>query len=188
MRPWTRTLHTLLTFLLIAVAVPLSAQQPEEDDASATLPSSFSGVELGMEVETVKERLLEAPDFAYRGDPDVTLTPGRQQQLIEVKGLTFVERAFFQFQDEELYIMILHLNRKRLDYFTMYTDFTEKYGEPTVFHPSQAVWESEELRLSLERPLTVKYVSRPVFERLVEDGKMERSQRDVSREEFLEQF
>ena len=42
--------------------------------------------------------------------------------------------------------------------------------------------------MSLEKPLTVKYVSRPVFDSLVASGEMERSQRDLSREDFLEQF
>jgi hypothetical protein len=152
------------------------------------LPTAFSTIELGMNVETVKERLRKDPNFFYRGDPDVTLTPARQQELIEVEGTLYVERAFFQFEDEELYIIILQLNRERLDYFTMYTDLEAKYGEPAVFEPSQVVWESDEVRMSLEKPLTVKYVAQPVFEELVASGEMERSQRDISREEFLEQF
>ncbi|MGM0674963.1 MAG: hypothetical protein ACQETQ_09730 [Spirochaetota bacterium] len=200
-------LYVIALLLTLGGAVSLAAQQvPEleldpaeepdvlelleqrEDDDPPELPSSFSGVTLGMDVETVKERLLEAPDFSYRGDPDVTLTPDREQQLIEVEGIDFVDRAFFQFEDKELYIMIVHLNREQLDYFTMYTNLSSKYGEPAVFHPSHVVWESDDLRLSLERPLTVKYISRPVFERLVENGRMERSRRDLSREQFLEQF
>jgi hypothetical protein len=154
----------------------------------AALPAGFSSVELGMPVDTVKDRLRADPNFFYRGDPDVTLTPDREQQLIEVEGTFFVERAFFQFQDEELYIIILQLNRSRLDYFTMYTELEGKYGEPVFFEPSQVVWESEDVRMSLEKPLTVKYVSRPVFDSLVASGEMERSQRDLSREDFLEQF
>lgn len=152
------------------------------------LPTAFGTIELGMGVDAVKERLGEDPNFIYRGDPDVTLTPARQQELIEVEGTLFVERAFFQFEDEELYIIILQLNRRRLDYFTMYTDLEGKYGEPAVFEPSQVVWESDAVRMSLEKPLTVKYVARAVFEELVAAGEMERSQRDISREEFLEQF
>jgi len=155
---------------------------------TATLPAGFSSVELGMGVDSVKERLRSDPNFNYRGDPDVTLTPDREQQLIEVEGSFFVERAFFQFEDEELYIIILQLNRSRLDYFTMYTELEGKYGQPAVFEPSQVVWESEAVRMTLEKPLTVKYVSRPVFESLVASGEMERSQRDLSREDFLEQF
>jgi hypothetical protein len=65
---------------------------------------------------------------------------------------------------------------------------SENYGEPDLFSPSRAVWESEAVRLSVEKPLTVKYVDRETFEGLVEAGEMERSQRELSREEFLEQF
>ncbi|MFO7780746.1 MAG: hypothetical protein R6W94_03900 [Spirochaetia bacterium] len=157
-------------------------------DAAAALPTGFSSIELGMAVDTVKDRLRADPNFFYRGDPDVTLTPDREQQLIEVEGTLFVERAFFQFEEEELYIIILQLNGSRLDYFTMYTELEGKYGQPAFFEPSQVVWDSDDVRMSLEKPLTVKYVSRPVFDSLVASGEMERSQRDLSREDFLEQF
>lgn len=175
--------------LLPVTAVRLAAQDaPSAAETEGGLPAGFGNVELGMDIDTVKERLQEDRNFRYRGDPDVTLTPARDQQVIEVEGLLFVDRAFLQFHDGELYILILHLNRDRLDYYTLYTDFDAKFGEPTVFHPRQVVWESEEVRLSLERPLTVKYVLRPVFESIVAAGEMERSERDRSREEFLEQF
>lgn len=141
-----------------------------------------------MDVEAVKEALREDSNFTYRGDPDVTLTPSRQQELIEVEGVLFVERGFFQFEEKRLYTMILQLNRNRLDYYTIYTRLSENYGEPDLFSPSRAVWESEAVRLSVEKPLTVKYVDRETFEGLVEAGEMERSQRELSREEFLEQF
>jgi hypothetical protein len=163
-------------------------EETAPDDAAEDLPASFSTVALGMDVDTVKNRLREDPNFSYRGDPDVTLTPSRQQQLIEVKGGLYIDRAFFQFEERALYIIILQLNRDRLDYYTMYTHLEGRYGEPAEFSPSRAVWESPEVRLSLEQPLTVKYVHRPVFERLVEAGEMERSRRDVSREAFVEQF
>ena len=174
-----------------ATAVEAAANEAAAEngaDPAAGLPTGFSSVELGMGVGAVKDRLREDPNFIYRGDPDVTLTPDREQQLIEVEGTLFVDRAFFQFEEEELYIVILQLNRSRLDYFTMYTELEGKYGEPAVFDPSQVVWESEDVRMSLEKPLTVKYVSRPVFESLLAAGEMERSQRDLSREDFLEQF
>ena len=206
------TLAGLLIAVVMFIAAPVVVtaqetplEEPAADDATADeaaanggadngagpaagLPTGFSSVELGMGVDAVKERLREDPNFIYRGDPDVTLTPDREQQLIEVEGTLFVDRAFFQFEEEELYIVILQLNRSRLDYFTMYTELEGKYGEPAVFDPSQVVWESEDVRMSLEKPLTVKYVSRPVFESLLAAGEMERSQRDLSREDFLEQF
>ncbi|MFP4373405.1 MAG: hypothetical protein ACLFPO_03670 [Spirochaetaceae bacterium] len=196
----SRLFLTVLVF--VAALAPMSAQDAPDEEAptgevivddevtagAAALPAEFSGIALGMDIDTVKERLRTDPNFSYRGDPDVTLTPDREQRLIEVEGILFVERAFFQFEEEELFIIILQLNGRRLDYFTMFSELEAKYGEPAVFEPSQVVWESEEVRMTLEKPLTVKYVSRPVFDALVASGEMERSQLELSREEFLEQF
>ena len=77
---------------------------------------------------------------------------------------------------------MLDLDPKRLDWYTMYTTLSARYGEADSVSPAGAVWSSGEVRLSLERPLTVKYIDRPVFERLQEKGRAQESLKDLSRD------
>jgi hypothetical protein len=78
--------------------------------AFAPVPRSFRGVELGMDRDKVIAALKQDPIFNYRGPEDVSLLPSPNQSLIDVSGLSFVERGFFQFYEGKLWVMILILN------------------------------------------------------------------------------
>ena len=50
------------------------------------------------------------------------------------------------------------------------------------------VWDFGDVRLSLERPLRIKYVEVAAFEAILESGRREDALETVTRERFLEQF
>jgi hypothetical protein len=152
------------------------------------LPRGFRGIELGMELATVKELLRQDPLFAYRGDPDVSFLPVARQTLIECPGDSFLKRAYFQFEEDRLFVLILDLDPQRVDWFSVYSTLSGKYGDAQRISPSDAVWQSVEVRLSLERPLTVKYIDLAVFERLQREGRAGEKLKDLSRQQFLDQF
>ena len=179
-------LHRILIILILFPAAAAVSQ--DQGDPAAELPRGFHGIELGMELEQVKELLLKDELFYYRGDPDVSFLPLSKQTLIECPGNTYISRAYFQFEQEKLFIMILVLNIKEVDYFSMFTTLSEKYGRSTYLDPSAAVWSSEEIRLSLEKPLTVKYIHLPVFNQLRDQGKSKEGILEYYRKEFLKEF
>lgn len=151
-------------------------------------PQGYRKILLGMSLAEVKSALLEDNHFNYRGDPDVSFLPLRDQNLIECEGKGFIDRAYFQFLDEKLYIIILQLNQEKLDYFTLFADFSEKYGLPQSLDPQNARWEWDQIRLALEKPLTVKYVAIKVFNDLKDKSQAEDDLLDLSRGRFLEDF
>ncbi len=156
--------------------------------SSAPPPTGFRGIELGMELSAVKQRLGADALFRYRGDPDVSLLPQSSQALIECEGTSFIRRAYFQFEKDRLFIMILVLDSERLDHFSLFSALSKKYGQPAALDPSQSVWLFDAVRLSLERPLTVKYVERKTFDELVKKGGAQEDFEQLSREKFIEQF
>jgi hypothetical protein len=172
----------LLLIVLILIPGPVFCQDSGEG------PSDFRGIRLGMTLAEVKKKLLDDPFFDYRGDPDVSFLPVPEQTLIDCRGNSYLDRASFQFHEDRLYIMILALDRDTLDYYTLYTTLTAKYGETTTLSPTEAVWVFPSLRLALEKPLSVKYIDREVFALLQEAGKAQESLRDFSKERFLELF
>ena len=124
----------------------------------------------------------------YRGGPDVSFRPFDQERSIETEGRGYMERGAFHFDEGTLYIITLFLNRDRLDYFTLYRTLEEKYGAPEALTPERAIWEDEGTRMTLERPLTVKYLDIPRFEARIDEGQMEESLRIQARNLFLDQF
>lgn len=175
--------------LLFIIIFPLFTMNVFPQETSTAGPEGFRGIKLGMHIDTVKELLFDDPFFDYRGDPDVSFLPtDSQRTLIECPGNSFIQRAYFQFHEEKLYIIIIELNQIKLDYYIMFTTLTAKYGDSTSLDPTEAVWIFTDVRLSLEKPLTVKYIGRKVFEELKESGKAEEDLEELTRKKFLEEF
>ena len=177
----------MLVLALVAVtSMTLAAQ------AAATvfppLPLGFRAINLGMGLDQVKAALKADPLFRYRGDPDVSFLPQTSQYLIECEGTTYIRRAYFQFADSRLFVMILALDAQKLDHFSLWSALSAKYGQPTTLSPEESVWQSDPVRLSLERPLTVKYIDNRTFAALLAKGGAQNDLDQLSREKFLEQF
>ena len=164
------------------------ADRPGLGPGAVQPPWGFRSIQLGMELEEVKQLLIDDPLFDYRGDPDISFLPLPPQTLIETSGSSFIRRAYFQFDEDLLYIIILSMDPDRLDYYTLYSTLSEKYGPPTRLDPTEAVWQFERLRMSLERPLNVKYIDSAVFEALKEEGQVQQDLWEISKDNFLKQF
>jgi len=178
-----------MRFLLTVVFVVTVVLAPQAQDAGeAAIQNGFGDLRLGMTLEAAKAALGVDPNFSYRGDPDVSLLPSSGLPIIQTGGVAFIERAILQFTDDQLYVLTLMLNQARLDYFGVFTEFKGRYGEPNRLDPGRAVWESADVILSLERPLTVKYVDAALFAAIVEAGALERSLGSMTRERFMEQL
>jgi len=180
-------LAVLLPCFLFAQVRPISAEIPAAAGPAA-VPVSWRGISLGMDLEAVKEALLADPVFGYRGERDVSLLPGENRTLIETSGSIFIRRAWFQFYDGKLYIMTMQLDAEQVDYYSLYNSLAGKYGEPSILDPSKALWTDDSCTLSLERPLTVKYVDKKVFESLLSASGAKKADYDISRENFINEF
>ncbi len=158
------------------------------EGANNPLPEGFREIKLGMGINDVKEKLKADPLFNYRGDPDVSMLSSPNNTLIECSGFSYIKNAYFQFHEEKLYIIILVLNSMKIDHYSVYTKLMEKYGNPDSLSPEEILWSSDIVRMSLERPLSMKYIKKDVFEKLKTEGRAEKSMRILSRERFLELF
>ncbi|RPJ09325.1 MAG: hypothetical protein EHM28_01880 [Spirochaetaceae bacterium] len=187
-----------LSTACLAAAV-LFAQPVETGEtapvAPPVIPASNSGsirafrqLQIGMSIEQAKNILQKDPYFNYRGDPDVYFTPTRQQTLIECTGNGYIKRAYLQFVDERLFAFIIDLNEELIDYYTLYRTFEEKYGAFREFSPQYVTWEKQEIRLSLEKPLTVKYLDIKKFTQIKDEGRAVQTEEAKSLEQFLEEF
>lgn len=160
----------------------------EKNTAEKQLPRSFYGIELGMSMDNVKEVLKSGGLFNYRGDPDVSLLPRPNESLIEVSGTSYIKRAFFQFYEDQLFIIILAMNEKEIDHYSLFMNLSGKYGKPELISPAESQWNDGETRISIERPLTVKYVDMVIFNELKVKKEELRSIEDILRSNFLDHF
>ncbi|MDR0486610.1 MAG: hypothetical protein LBG91_00010 [Treponema sp.] len=152
------------------------------------MPRQFRELELGMSLDSLKDNLTKDGLFNFRGDRDVSFLPAREQSLVETTGSSFIKRAFFQLRDGEVFIMAFTMNTEIMDHYSVFTQFVEKYGEPTYLDPKQAVWETDETRIAVERPLIVKYIDKRIFDDIVSESGLVESAQIRRRQEFLNEF
>lgn len=152
------------------------------------LPKQFREIRLGMGLEDLKGALQQDPLFHFRGDRDVSLLPEREQSLVETTGSSFISRAFFQLRDGAVFIMAFSLNTAIMDHYSVFTRFVQNYGEPSYLDPKEAVWETDDTRIAIERPLTVKYIDKKVFNDIINESGLVESRQVQERQEFLDAF
>ena len=126
--------------------------------------------------------------FNYPGDEETYILPAKEQTLLECTGNSYIKRAYFQFHNNKLYIMIIELNKDKIDYYTLFNTLSEKYGKYNSFSPEIVMWQINNITLLLDRPVTVKYIDKGVFDSLKEQGRPGKSSDILSLERFLEQF
>jgi len=176
------------------LTVPMGLHSQEENDNDGNgndengLPRQFREIALGMSLDALRDALQEDGMFNFRGERDVSFIPIREESLVETTGTSFIRRAFFQLRDGELFIMSFTINTDLMDHHSMFTHFVRRYGQPTYLNPREAIWEDETTRISLERPLTVRYIDRGVFYDIVSESMLIESRRVHERQEFLDEF
>lgn len=173
-------------FLLFSIFGFSQDSTADKNSANQPLPNGYSTVKLGMTLEEVKSALLRDSDFGYRGDRDVSLLPGENRHLIETKGGSFLDNCWFQFYDESLYIISVNVNQEFMDYYSIFSTLCKKYGNPKYLDPEKATWEDENVILSLEKPLCLKYTDAKVSKELLEQSEAQQATIEYLRQGFLD--
>lgn len=173
-------------FLFISV---LSGQTPSGNDIlTREIPNGYRNLLLGMPLEQVKTALIGESRFDYRGEPDVSLQDFGSRYLISCGGRGFIKEGFFQFNEKLLYLIIIQFDLEKLDFYTLQQDLMAKYGPPDDLSPEGMSWENDKTILSLEYPLTLKYLDKNTFEQFIADAQSREGFAEISREEFLKDF
>ena len=186
----------MIFFLAFALVPRIPAEEEfvigsggeKAESSPQPIPRQFRELSLGMSLDDLKSALAKDGLFRFRGDRDVSFLPIRETTLVETTGLSYIRRAYFQLSDKTVFIMSFSLDTRVMDHYSVFTTFVKKYGQPISLSPSEAVWESDDTRVSIERPLTVKYIDKTVFDRLKEESKTEEKWELLLREEFLGDF
>jgi hypothetical protein len=169
----------LLVFVLCFTYISIYSQ-------GVSLPKGYRSVELGMSFDDVENVLKKEYIFGYRGERDVSLLPTENRILIETEGSSFLDRCWFQFYDNTLFTIIINFNTEKMDYYSLFSTLQKKYGEPNSLSPEKTIWENSTVRISLERPVSIKYIDLEVFNKLQNQSRIDESTMEKLRQRVLE--
>lgn len=156
-----------------------------------SLPNGFQNISLGMSLEETKDELIKNQDFGYKGERDVSLLPDQQKVLIETDatkafGSKFLTRCYFQFYDDSLYIITINMNKEKIDHYSIFKTLKEKYGEPFSVTPEKTTWKNDSVTMTLEKPLTLKYIDNEVYNQLQQYSAVQKSAEEITQQMFLD--
>lgn len=188
-----KTFLTIFLFSSIFLCQSFALENQQNSQSSQNLPNGFRKIQLGMSLDEVKSALQKDSQFGYRGDRDVSLLPSDNQTLIETDTsrtapYSFLDRCWFQFYEGRLYTITLNLKQEKLDHYSIFSTLCQKYGNPNSLDPEKSEWKNDSVIMTLERPLTLKYVDKNVFNELLEKSLVNKSAQEITREMFLDEL
>ncbi|OQY40349.1 MAG: hypothetical protein B6229_01985 [Spirochaetaceae bacterium 4572_7] len=152
------------------------------------LPQGFRDITIGLSLEDAKVAIESDGYFDYQGDPDVSMLLSENRSIIETKGNFYIDSGVFQFYNDSLFTITLILDTRSIDYYTIFTTLKNKYGIYKSLTPKKVIWESSDVRIILEKPLTIKYVGLAVYNQIIEADTTEKAVREQLKEDFINEL
>lgn len=168
-----------------------AASEPQNGESSVNRggqgPWGFGELRIGMSMADVKTVLSQSRDFSYRHFTE-SMLPYTELPVFECKGTRFIDRAVFQFYEDRLYSMTVFFNRRKIDFYTLFTTLTEQYGPHSELNPSRIVWDNGSSRMTLLKPLTLSFLDAAVHRELLDQSEIRKDSEYFRKQEFLRQF
>ncbi len=162
----------------LSTAAPLLSQEAIQ---------GFDTITLGITPAALESLLDGSESFDYQKQ-EVSLIPNNEQTLITVPGSNYISTGLFQFSDDRLIAITLHLDSKKVGYYTLFSNLAEKYGQTDTFTPQRVTWEDGPVTLSLERPAIIKYLDSAFFDSELATLQERQITEETQREIFLQKF
>lgn len=175
---------------LALILILSSALTAQEDFSFTPVAGRYREFFISMSVDECREALKKDGYFFYSDQEQPSLMRPSNEILIDSPGRSFIKRGWFQFQDDRLIVMTFQLNQDKLDYYSIFRQLKEKYGDPLELSPQMALWRNEESgeEMILSRPLEMKYRDGNYFRQLQEDRRVEETVVETLRENFIQEF
>lgn len=171
----------------VEIAGDADSGAAEEFSSAPDSPWGFGDLRLGMSMDDVRNVLASDEDFSYRHFTE-SMLPYTELPVFECKGTHFIERAVFQFYEDRLYSMTVFFNRRKIDFYTLFTTLTSEYGPHSELDPRRIVWDNGASRMTLTKPLTLSFLDAAVHRELLDKSEIRKDSEYMRKQEFLRQF
>ncbi len=176
-RQYNPTLRSLLIKFFLLYSVVLNSQEFAE---------GYKEIKLGMNIETVRGLISSMNDFLPIRDEILQIRIEPDKQILTTQGLNFVNKGYFHFHDDSLYQILIKFNSTKIGYYNLLKNLTEKYGKPIALTPKKASWENEKIRITIEKPSTIKYTDKLIWESIIGNNNTNDPNFIILRDEFLD--
>ncbi len=133
-----------------------------EDDTQDTTPFSvgdfdFFGIRFGDNLSIVEKKVSDLDFLVQRQKNSVSLLPPSRDSIFSTYGNYFIREALFQFDDNALKVINVSFDERIFSFYELYRSLQQKYLRPTDINPQKVVWDLTTIRITLEKPLSIRY-------------------------------
>ena len=150
------------------------------------LSDGYKDIKLGMSKEQVQSILEKSIEFNFKKEEILTFRLEPDTEIISTEGLSYIIYAYFHFNHNQLFQIILKLSENKIGYYYLLKKFTERFGKSTELSPTRSIWDNEKVRIIIEKPCTLKYVYLPVWNGLLKEDNTSDKLLDLNREKFVD--
>lgn len=155
-------------------------------DSFEPLQNGYKSYILGMGQDEIEEELSNSSEFNIIREEILSVRMEPDTDIISTEGYGFVTRAYFHFNNEKLFQIYLIIDEQKVGYYPILKTYINKYGNPSSFSPDRAVWENNEVMVILEKPCTLKYVDKKVWDSLLSKDHTTDTVFDKIRRDFID--
>jgi hypothetical protein len=134
---------------------------------SKELSDGYKDIKLGMSKSEVVDRMKKSVEFRQKNDEVLSIRIDPDSEILTYEGLGFVEIGYFHFHNDKLFQILLKFDEKKIGYYLLLKNSTEKFGKPNSLDPKSAAWRNDNVSIVIEKPCTMKYFYLPVWNELI---------------------
>jgi hypothetical protein len=152
--------------LLVLLSSFILAAQDADTNENTALAAGYRDFKLGQTMEEVRTVLRTSDDFIVRKEEILTIRLEPDTEIISSEGRGFIDKGYFHFHEDSLFQILLKIDEKKIGYYVLLKQLTGRYGDPALFTPQFAEWDDGVTTITLEKPCTLKYRDRTVWQEL----------------------
>jgi hypothetical protein len=148
----------LLLFTIFVLAFPINCKD---------LSKGYKDILLGMSKTQVEDILKKDPDFKASKQEILTVRIEPDKEIISSEGNGYIKNGYFHFLNDKLFQIFLVLDEKKIGYYLLLKNNTDKFGKPQKLDPKSATWLDNEVSIVIEKSCTIKYFYLPIWNDLI---------------------
>ena len=127
-----------------------------ETDAGAV---GYMGIHIGMSRDQVLQTAESNDLMTVPKNRDVDFFPVEEREIITLSIKPEVPFIYLQFVDDVLYAITVIFDERHMDFYTLSSEVTRRYGEYTTLTPTWRQWQLDTVTVKVEKPAVVKYIA-----------------------------
>jgi len=149
------------------------------------LSSGYKDVKLGMTMSEVSVILKKSNEFRQKDEEILSIRIDPDKEILTYEGLGYIKIGYFHFHKDKLFQIFLRVEDKKIGYYLLLKNNTEKFGKPSKLTPNSAIWKDADTQIIIEKPCVIKYIYLPIWNELIAKDQSPDDKVLKSRQDFV---